>query len=67
MAVRGQAIRQRHASVEAIQAKQADTTYVEAFRFVVEKVAYTWFNRLIAIRFMEIDDYLPGRVRVFGT
>lgn len=32
---------------------------------VMEEVAYTWFNRLIALRFMEVNGYLPTRVRVF--
>ena len=67
MIVRGNAIRQRDAFVAAIKAKQADTDYVSSFRFVVEKVAYTWFNRLIAIRFMEVNDYLPSRVRVLSS
>ena len=67
MTVRGKAIRQRNAFVAEIKAKQADTDYASAFRFVVEKVAYTWFNRLIAIRFMEVNDYLPGRVRVLSS
>ena len=67
MTVRGKAIRQRNAFVAAIKAKQADTDYASAFRFVAEKVAYTWFNRLIASRFMEVNDYLPGRVRVLSS
>ena len=67
MTVRGKAIQQRNAFVAAIKAKQKDTDYATAFHFVVEKVAYTWFNRLIAIRFMEINDYLPGRVRVLSS
>lgn len=67
MTVRGKAIRQRNAFVAAIKVKQADTDYASAFHFVVEKVAYTWFNRLIAIRFMEVNDYLPGRVRVLSS
>jgi hypothetical protein len=28
----------------------------------IEEIAYTWFNRLIAIRFMEVNRYLPVRV-----
>lgn len=32
---------------------------------VVEEVAYTWFNRFIALRYMEVNNYLPQRVRVF--
>ena len=32
---------------------------------VMEEVAYTWFNRFAALRFMEVNNYLPTRVRVF--
>ena len=32
---------------------------------VVEEGAYTWFNRFSALRFMEVNNYLPTRVRVF--
>ena len=34
---------------------------------IVESVAYTWFNRLIAIRYMEVNNYLPSRVRVLSS
>ncbi len=37
------------------------------FEAVVEEVAYTWFNRICAIRFMELNDYLPNRVRVLSS
>ena len=37
------------------------------FEQVVEETAYTWFNRIIAIRFMEVNDYLPTRVRVLSS
>lgn len=37
------------------------------FDAVVEEVAYTWFNRICAIRFMEVNDYLPSRVRVLSS
>lgn len=37
------------------------------FDQVMEKAAYTWFNRLIAIRFMEVNDYLPTRTRVLSS
>ena len=37
------------------------------FEQVVEEVAYTWFNRLIAIRFMEVNDYLPHHTRVLSS
>ena len=32
---------------------------------VMEEVAYTWFNRFIALRFMEVNNYLPQKVNVF--
>ena len=37
------------------------------YEAVIEEVAYTWFNRIIAIRFMEINDYLPTRTRVLSS
>ena len=43
------------------------TSYQEALENVIEEVAYTWFNRLIAIRFMEVNDYLPSGVRVLSS
>ena len=39
----------------------------KGFDNVVEEVAYTWFNRIIAIRFMEINDYLPTRTRILSS
>jgi len=39
----------------------------KGFGNVVEEVAYTWFNRIIAIRFMEVNDYLPTRTRVLSS
>ena len=32
---------------------------------VMEEAAYTWFNRFVALRFMEVNGYLPSKVRVF--
>ena len=37
----------------------------DGFTQVMEEVAYTWFNRFIALRFMEVNGYLPSHVRVF--
>lgn len=39
----------------------------KGYHTVIEEVAYTWFNRIIAIRFMEVNDYLPTRVRVLSS
>ena len=37
----------------------------DGYEQVMEEVAYTWFNRFMALRFMEVNGYLPSRVRVF--
>lgn len=50
---------QRRRLVEQIETK--------GFEEVVEEVAYTWFNRICAIRFMEVNDYLPSRVRALSS
>jgi len=66
--VSGNEISQRKALVDAIKRKEKSTkTYKEAFEYIVEEVAYTWFNRLIAIRFMEVNDYLPSGIRVLSS
>ena len=49
--------KQRQALIAQIQAK--------GFEQVMEEVAYTWFNRFSALRFMEVNGYLPSHVRVF--
>lgn len=60
-------ISQRNSLIERIKQKEETSDYKTAFNFVVEEVAYTWFNRLIAIRFMEVNDYLPSKVRVLSS
>ena len=50
-------IEQRKALIQQLNTK--------GYREVMEEVAYTWFNRFIALRFMEVNGYLPSRVRVF--
>lgn len=49
--------RQRRALIEQIRQK--------GYQEVMEEVAYTWFNRFSALRFMEVNGYLPTHVRVF--
>lgn len=48
---------QRRALIDQIHAKD--------YGQVMEEVAYTWFNRFCALRFMEVNGYLPSHVRVF--
>ena len=49
--------KQRKALIEQINEK--------GYEQVIEEVAYTWFNRFTAIRFMEVNGYLPSHIRVF--
>ena len=65
--ISGEAVRQRYKLIEVIQQKEKDTDYKTAYQYVIEEVAYTWFNRLIAIRFMEVNDYLPSHIRVLSS
>lgn len=49
--------RQRQALIRYIKEK--------GYEQVMEEVAYTWFNRFAALRFMEVNGYLPSHIRVF--
>lgn len=49
--------RQRHALLQQISEN--------GFDHVIDEVAYTWFNRFCALRFMEVNGYLPSHIRVF--
>lgn len=64
-AITGNDVEQRRKLVEALVNKDSD--HPTAFKNLVEEVAYTWFNRLIAVRFMEVNDYLPTRIRVLSS
>lgn len=48
---------QRQALIAQIQKK--------GYQEVIEEVAYTWFNRFLALRFMEVNGYLPAHIRIF--
>lgn len=65
--IMGEAVRQRKSLVDIISQKTNETNYQTAYKYIMEGVAYTWFNRLIAIRFMEINDYLPSHIRVLSS
>ena len=66
-AIHGEEIKQRKDLVDAIKRKATQLDYKDAYRNVVEEAAYTWFNRLIAIRFMEVNDYMPAHIRVLSS
>ncbi len=50
-------VRQRQTLIQLIRR--------DGYQQAMEEVAYTWFNRFIALRFMEVNDYLPGHTCVF--
>ena len=52
-----QEVEQRNQLISQIQQK--------GYAQIMEEAAYTWFNRFIALRFMEVNGYLPSKVRVF--
>lgn len=66
-AITGEAIPQRKKLAEVIRRKEKGSNYTTAYKYILEEVAYTWFNRLIAIRFMEVNDYLPAHIRVLSS
>lgn len=65
--IHGQAVKQRKRLVELLHKKAEESDYATAYKYILEEVAYTWFNRLIAIRFMEVNDYLPSHIRVLSS
>ncbi|MBP2666063.1 MAG: Methylase/Eco57I restriction endonuclease, partial [Firmicutes bacterium] len=65
--ITGVEILQRRKLAEEIRHKADSSDYPTAYKSVIEEVAYTWFNRLIAVRFMEVNDYLPTRIRVLSS
>lgn len=65
--ISGIEIKQREALATVIRNKEQQADYSTAYKAVIEEVAYTWFNRLIAVRFMEVNDYLPSHIRVLSS
>ena len=60
-------IKQREKLAETINNKAKQSDFGTTYKAVIEEVAYTWFNRLIAVRFMEVNDYLTSRIRVLSS
>lgn len=66
--IEGDAVTQRQRFVAELNKETAKQgSYTAAYQTVVDKVAYTWFNRLIAVRYMEVNDLLPSRMRVLSS
>ena len=66
LTVEGTAVRTRKKLAERLlQDKERD--YGTAYQDLIETMASTWFNRLIAIRYMEVNDYFPDHMRVLSS
>src|SRR5690554_6494796 len=59
-------LKQRDKLIQNIKYKGHNIKH-KGFEQVIEEVAYTWFNRFIALRFMEVNNYLPTGVRVLSS
>ncbi|WP_414950118.1 BREX-1 system adenine-specific DNA-methyltransferase PglX [Levilactobacillus brevis] len=53
--------------VQRLQTAAAKDDWHTAYDNLVEEASYTWFNRIIALRFMEVNHYLPSRVAVLSS
>ncbi|MFR0549920.1 BREX-1 system adenine-specific DNA-methyltransferase PglX [Limosilactobacillus reuteri subsp. suis] len=64
--LKGRAIGWRKQIVSRLN-QDTNQKWDEKLNQFIDEVAYTWFNRIIAIRFMEVNDYLPSRTRVLSS
>ena len=60
-------VKQREKIIEVLKAREKDEDFKKCFKEFVEEIAYTWFNRIIAIRFMEVNDYIPDGIRILSS
>ena len=65
--VSGRDTSRRVSLVQRLQTAAAKDDWHTAYDNLVEEVSYTWFNRIIALRFMEVNHYLPSRVAVLSS
>lgn len=65
--IEGKAIEQRNGLTRELKKRAEGSTYRTAYETLIEEVAYTWFNRIIAIRFMEVNNYMPDRMRILSS
>lgn len=66
VSIEGPAIRVRKKLTERLL-QDHDIDYGTAYRTLIENMASTWFNRLIAIRYMEVNDYFPDHIRTLSS
>ncbi|WP_278967446.1 BREX-1 system adenine-specific DNA-methyltransferase PglX [Megasphaera elsdenii] len=66
VSIEGPGIRVRKKLTERLL-QDHDIDYGTAYRTLIENMASTWFNRLIAIRYMEVNDYFPDHIRTLSS
>lgn len=67
VSIRGKEIGQREILVRKLTAAADRTDYRQAYEQLIETSAYDWFNRLMAIRYMEVNEYEPLDVRLLSS
>jgi len=63
-------VNQRKKLIEVLESRRnnkENENFKKIFNELVEEIAYTWFNRIIAIRFMEVNDYIPDGIRILSS
>ncbi len=67
VSIRGVEISQREKLVQKFLEEVEKTGYDRAYNNMIETSASDWFNRLVAIRFMEVNEYAPLEIRLFSS
>lgn len=67
VALTGKNIENRRRLVEKLEKDAASSTYEKAYNGMIEAMASLWFNRLAAIRYMEINDAFADHLRVLSS
>jgi len=65
--ISGEDVKKYEKLVDELRKREKEADYKTAYKTLIEEVAYTWFNRIIAIRFMEVNNYMPDRMRVLSS
>lgn len=63
----GEDLKKYEKLIEELEKREKGSDYNTAYNSLIEEIAYTWFNRIIAIRFMEVNNYMPDRMRVLSS
>lgn len=67
VSIREHEIEQRNILVKKLSEAAEQTDYRRAYESLIEKMAFDWFNRLIAIRYMELNAYAPLDIRLLSS